>query len=305
VSVHQQFGSTRAEPEGRVSVTPYLPAPSRAARRRASRRRASRRAALCSTWPASPFQPPSMCRRGALRSRRTALTGWWKGGGVDGVCGAVGAGTDPDNECALDAPSTCGQTGACGGAGACALFPAGTVCAAPSCSGTTQDLGSVCDGAGVCVDGGVGACAPGYQCVGDACATSCADDASCAPGYSCDVMLQKCSPSGAGGSGGGGGGSNAGGAGGEADTGAGGGVGGNASGSSGADASGSGGTDEGPPASGDDGGCGCRVVGGPVSGGSGRHPPQRSRSCSRRCLRAVFAERRSRSTSWRWRERPE
>src|SRR5204863_18796 len=49
-----------------------------------------------------------------------------------GFCDAIAAGTDPDEECATEAASTCGRTGLCSGTRSCAKYPAGTVCVAAS-----------------------------------------------------------------------------------------------------------------------------------------------------------------------------
>jgi hypothetical protein len=64
---------------------------------------------------------------------------------VDGTCGAIALGSDPDNECATDAPSTCGRTGVCDGAGACQLYAAGATCRA---STGQCDVAETCPGAG-------------------------------------------------------------------------------------------------------------------------------------------------------------
>ena len=52
----------------------------------------------------------------------------------NGRCGPVRADTDPDEECATEAKSTCGRTGTCDGAGACQRHPDGTVCATGCCN---------------------------------------------------------------------------------------------------------------------------------------------------------------------------
>jgi hypothetical protein len=123
-----------------------------------------------------------------------ACTAAKKGAGADGTCGPVAAGADPDAACAAEAASTCGQDGACNGMGACELYAAGTACAPGSCSGATQTSASQCDGKGTCAPGSTTPCAPGYACVGGACATSCADDTSCIAGYTCDTTLGACVP---------------------------------------------------------------------------------------------------------------
>jgi hypothetical protein len=106
-----------------------------------------------------------------------------------GTCTAIPAGSDPDNECAEQLPSTCGQTGACSGMrGACQLYPAGTVCQPQSCTAGLQVNTRTCDGSGTCqtpVPASV-TCAP-YVCnaTTQACFTSCASDAECVSGFGC------------------------------------------------------------------------------------------------------------------------
>lgn len=123
-----------------------------------------------------------------------------KGQGSDGMCGPIKNGTDPDNECAGQAPSTCKQNGQCNGAGACAQHAQGTQCSAGSCTGTTQTNPSQCDGVGTCVPGGQTMCIEGYTCLQDKCTTSCTMNSECAAGYECDTVMQWCVPSGMSGS---------------------------------------------------------------------------------------------------------
>jgi hypothetical protein len=105
-----------------------------------------------------------------------------KGSGVNGVCGAIKAGTDPDMECTLQA--ACAQNGFCDGTGACQLFASGTTCVQNFCTGTVLSKTDTCNGSGTCVDAGTQDCAP-YLCSGPmgaaACTTTCASDAGCAP----------------------------------------------------------------------------------------------------------------------------
>src|SRR6185295_11051055 len=81
-----------------------------------------------------------------------------KGQGIDGVCGNVASGTDPDSECATDAVATCDHTGTCSGQGACANYAVGTVCAPSTCATGTQQKSDMCDGSGTCLDGGTQSC---------------------------------------------------------------------------------------------------------------------------------------------------
>jgi hypothetical protein len=110
-----------------------------------------------------------------------------KGGGANGVCGAILAGGDPDNECVAQAASTCGTTGACSGAGACALFASMTECAPASCMGTTAQVNAdLCNGNGACVDNGTQSCG-NYVCSGAACLSSCANDTQCSIAAYCNA----------------------------------------------------------------------------------------------------------------------
>jgi hypothetical protein len=58
----------------------------------------------------SGFCVDGVCCNSACTSTCNACSTVKKGGGADGTCGNVGAGTDPDNECSL---------GSCNGSGAC------------------------------------------------------------------------------------------------------------------------------------------------------------------------------------------
>jgi hypothetical protein len=111
-----------------------------------------------------------------------------KGAGVDGACGPIKAGTDPDDECPTQAAATCGTTGDCNGAGACRKFSNGTVCAAASCAGNSQSNVDLCDGNGTCVDGGTMSCA-GLGCNGALCKSPCVGDADCPPTAYCEAGL--------------------------------------------------------------------------------------------------------------------
>ena len=112
-----------------------------------------------------------------------------KSGGSNGTCSGVGVATDPDNECTAQATATCGTNGSCNGAGACQLFASGTTCAAASCSGSTLNKGSACNGTGTCASNGTQDCAP-YVCTGAACKTNCTSNADCTMGNLC--LNNKC-----------------------------------------------------------------------------------------------------------------
>ncbi len=105
---------------------------------------------------------------GLCRSCRQTRTGQ-----PDGTCANVTNGTDPDGECSAESTTSCGRTGMCFN-GACGLHPAGTVCAAPTCSGSTQSNADTCNGTGTCVDGGSASCGGSYVCSAGSC-QSCTD----------------------------------------------------------------------------------------------------------------------------------
>lgn len=114
-----------------------------------------------------------------------------KGQGLDGSCGPIASGSDPDDECAAEPASSCGKTGVCNGQSACQLYMSGTTCALVSCSGGVLQNADTCDGAGVCVDGGSMSCGA-YQCdpAGAACLSGCAADSDCAAGSYCGAASQ-------------------------------------------------------------------------------------------------------------------
>ena len=102
--------------------------------------------------------------------------------GSAGSCTAVPAGAmEPHGGCPSAPP--CGFSGVCDGTGACRPMPAGTICGAASCSGSTSTPVGSCDGAGTCQQSPV-SCSP-YLCGGNACKTTCATVADCVTGYMC------------------------------------------------------------------------------------------------------------------------
>lgn len=105
-------------------------------------------------------------------------------GAANGVCASVKKGTDPHDDCATEAASSCGQTGLCGPGGACALYDANTVCKAASCSAGSAKSAQKCDGSGICKAATSTACSP-YVCGADACLSSCSKNADCASGNVC------------------------------------------------------------------------------------------------------------------------
>jgi hypothetical protein len=116
----------------------------------------------------------------------SACTASKKGGGADGTCGPVKVGTDPDSECPTQGATSCGSNGACDGAGACAFYPAGTVCAAAACVGSTSVQPSLCDGTGTCVPGGALSCDPA-GCLGGVCLSGCTTDPQCVGSAYCSA----------------------------------------------------------------------------------------------------------------------
>ena len=133
-----------------------------------------------------------VCCDSACTGTCVACSAAMKGQGADGQCGPIKAGFDPGSECAAQAASTCGQNGSCNGQGACGLHPAGTICAAASCSGATEKSASTCDGSGQCLAGSTKTCIQGYACMGPLCTTGCVDTTACAAGYVCDPAIQGC-----------------------------------------------------------------------------------------------------------------
>ena len=119
-------------------------------------------------------------------------------GGLDGTCGAVTNGTDPNNDCADQGAPSCGKTGLCDN-GACALYASGTICVAASCMGNaTVSSAHTCNGSGTCVPPVplTLSCAP-YLCSAgtSACSKSCALDTDCSQagtGSYCASMV--CTP---------------------------------------------------------------------------------------------------------------
>ncbi len=105
-----------------------------------------------------------------------------KGGGADGVCGNIGAGSDPEGECADQGIASCGSDGQCDGSGACRKYGAGTVCTVASCTSGVQTAAGTCNGTGSCIAGASSACAP-FVCGSAACKTTCSVDADCTSGF--------------------------------------------------------------------------------------------------------------------------
>ncbi|HVV17508.1 MAG TPA: hypothetical protein VHH90_09920 [Polyangia bacterium] len=113
--------------------------------------------------------------------------------GSEGICADVPAGQDPLSACANQGPTTCGTNGACDGKGKCQMYPAGTVCAPPTCAGATLTPARICDGAGNCQAATPLACTP-YACnaAGNGCNATCAANADCASSGPCDTTKGSC-----------------------------------------------------------------------------------------------------------------
>ena len=139
----------------------------------------------------SGFCVDGVCCGSACTGACQACSAATKGAGADGVCGSAQVATDPHNDCATQATASCGTTGLCDGAGACSKYPNATVCVAPSCSGTTLTKVDLCNGSGVCVDGGTQSCG-NYVCAANACPTTCSADAQCDSTAYC--MMSNCVP---------------------------------------------------------------------------------------------------------------
>ncbi|MBK8257643.1 MAG: hypothetical protein IPK82_33855 [Polyangiaceae bacterium] len=120
-----------------------------------------------------------------------SCSGSKNGAGVDGQCGWVINGLDPDNDCPQDPPSTCQFTGQCF-AGACAMYPPTTKCGFAVCIGpSTIDPDDFCTGDGTCLPGPMFDCWP-YACTNGYCPWSCIADAECLPGFHCSKL--QCVP---------------------------------------------------------------------------------------------------------------
>jgi hypothetical protein len=103
----------------------------------------------------------------------------------EGTCTAVPAGTDPLGQCAAGDASTCATDGFCDGKGGCELYSAATVCAPPTCAGSTGTAPAHCNGTGVCGTGAALSCKE-YLCNTDGtCRTSCRTTADCSAGNVC------------------------------------------------------------------------------------------------------------------------
>jgi len=101
-----------------------------------------------------------------------------KGAGLDGNCGPVLAGADPDNDCAPEAAATCQRDGQCDGLGRCRLYGKGTSCGSSQCLGNTA-RGLLCDGLGSCEPDSNGVDCGFFLCANGGCKSSCLTAADC------------------------------------------------------------------------------------------------------------------------------
>jgi hypothetical protein len=125
-----------------------------------------------------------VCCDRACASRCEACAASVRGAGVDGTCGPIVAGTDPDDECAATSAAECGNDGACDGAGSCREWAASTVCTDATCVSGVATTAGLCSGTGSCGPSTATPCTP-YACGATACRTSCAGDGDCAAGARC------------------------------------------------------------------------------------------------------------------------
>ena len=105
--------------------------------------------------------------------------------GREGTCWPVDTNKpDPRGICVVQAPSTCGTTGACDGIGGCARFLAETVCVPPACAGDRLNTAGTCNGLGSCRMPGVQNCEP-FRCADSACVKRCTSNDDCVGGNVC------------------------------------------------------------------------------------------------------------------------
>jgi len=116
-----------------------------------------------------------------------------KTGAASGQCAPISAGTDPDADCAADAPSTCLYDGLCNGAGACRLYGSTTLCAAATCGGSTFTPARMCTGAGGCMPPAPQSCDQ-FLCTPSGCPATCQSHANCINTAYCDGVCKAKKP---------------------------------------------------------------------------------------------------------------
>jgi hypothetical protein len=101
-----------------------------------------------------------------------------KTGVPSGQCAPALTGTDPDGDCASDAPSSCLYDGMCNGAGGCRLYGTTTVCVAATCQGATFTPDRMCSGSGSCAPPAPQGCGF-YLCTSGGCPQTCQSHSGC------------------------------------------------------------------------------------------------------------------------------
>ncbi len=112
---------------------------------------------------------------------------------ASGVCGINGTGHCCATAC-TNTTAPCGATDCDTSTAACTFPASGAACGTvpESCTGSTQQDPSACDGTGNCNNApGTTACTP-YICGASACLASCTDNSSCDTGSFCDVANTTC-----------------------------------------------------------------------------------------------------------------
>lgn len=83
-----------------------------------------------------------------------------KGSGIDGECGPITAGRDPQSECSDDGASVCEHNGLCDGAWSCQHYDDGTNCKPSNCTTGQECTSGYCED-GICCDR---VCGPNERC---------------------------------------------------------------------------------------------------------------------------------------------
>jgi hypothetical protein len=115
---------------------------------------------------------PTLAGNGtACQSARTCASGFC----ADGVC------------CDSACDTLCHGCNLGGSRGTCAVFAAGSQCAPPSCTATSNDLipARTCDSSGNCSAAGTAVSCGRYRCQNDACLRSCTSSTACVFGFRC------------------------------------------------------------------------------------------------------------------------
>ncbi|MEA2697387.1 MAG: hypothetical protein QOI66_1658, partial [Myxococcales bacterium] len=140
----------------------------------------------------SLFCADGVCCNSACNGKCNACIKEKTGLATSGTCGAIPAGSDPDNECTASDASTCGLDGSCDGSGQCRQWSSGTQCAAGMCASNAYTAPRTCDGQGTCGAKSPKDCTPS-TCGANGCKVSCATAADCTSGNYCDASMM-CAP---------------------------------------------------------------------------------------------------------------